>query len=189
MMKRLTKNTRALGTPVANIIVLTAAVLLTTTVVFFAVNVTNSQVQKESMYISKTHLWYVNSTNSIAAITIVNTGPTDIVLNRIVIKGLDSSWNSTTNFIIYNKTAGVPQGDLPFVSNFTNTEPATITVGSTDCTFVVAEEGLTLKSGDTMMFYIAFPDRLMVYDLGQPVRMVISTTQAAYATEVLVQAT
>jgi hypothetical protein len=186
-MKKLMKSTRALGTPVANLIVLTAAVLLTTTVTLFAVNVTSSQVQKENMYITRTHLWYLNSNQSIGAVVAINTGATDIVLNKIAVKGLECAWNGTYNFIVYNKTDQVPSDDLPFVSNFTTSGPNTVPIGNEDYIFEVAGEDLTLKSGWTMMFYIVIPERLMVYDLGLPVRMVISTTQSAYCTEILVQ--
>jgi hypothetical protein len=186
-MNKLLKNVRALGTPVANLLVLTSAIILTLTVTFFATNVTTSQVQKENLYIAKSHLWYVNRTDSIGAVLVINTGPTDIVLSKIAIKGLECDWNGTDSYIVYSKTDEVPQGDLPYVSNFTNTANSTITIGSQDYTFAVAGDDFTLKSGWTMMFYIAIPERLMVYDLGLPVRMSISTTQAVYCTETLVQ--
>jgi hypothetical protein len=188
-MMRLLRSRRGLGTPVANLIVLTAAVLLTTTVTLFAINVTTSQVQKENMYISKTHLWYVNSTYSVGAVMITNTGPSDLGLNKIVIKGLECSWNGTANYVIYCKSSDIPQGDLPLVSNFTNSGETAITVGNKAYNFSVAGDDFTLKSGGTMMFYIALPERLMVYDLGVPVRIVIQTTQAVYCTEALVQTT
>jgi hypothetical protein len=188
-MRKLVGNRIALGTPVANLIVLTAAVLLAVTVVSFATNVTTSQVQKENMYITKTHLWYVNSTYSVGAISITDTGPSDIVLTKIVIKGLQSTWNGTDNYVIYNKSNQTLPGDLPFVENFTNTESTDITIGNRLYTFEVAQEGLTLKSGWTMTFYIALPNTLLVYDLGTAVRITISTMQAVYATETLVQTT
>ncbi len=186
-MRKIFMNKRALGTPVANLIVLTAAVLLSTTVVLFAMNVTTSQVQKENMYITKSHLWYVNSTTSVCAISITDTGPTDIVLTKVVIKGTQCTWNGTNNYIVYNKSNETLPGDLPFVADFTNTGNSTITIGDQQFTFNVAEEGLTLKSGWTMTFYIAIPNTIMVYDLATPTRMVISTTQAVYCTETLVQ--
>jgi hypothetical protein len=186
---RLFKNRCALGTPVANLIIMMSAVILSITVTFFAMNVTTSQVQKESIYISQTHLWYVNSTYSTGAIAITNTGPTDIVLNKVIIKGLTCTWNGTTNYVIYSKSNETLKGDLPFTASFTNNANTTITIGNVPYNFDVAQEGLTLKSGQTMVFYIALPERLMVYDLGTPVRIVISTTQAAYCSETLVQTT
>ena len=113
-MNRLFLNKRALGAPIGNLIILTAAVILSTTVVAFATNVTTSQVQKESLYIPGVHLWYVNSTSAVGAIGVTNTGPTDVVLSKITIKGLPCLWNNgTTGFVLYNKTAGALPGDLP----------------------------------------------------------------------------
>jgi hypothetical protein len=76
---------------------------------------------------------------------------------------------------------------LPLVKNFTNTESSDITIGNMIYTFDPAQEGLTFKSGWTMTFYIAIPNTIMMYDLGTSVRITISTTQAVYATETLVQ--
>ncbi len=186
-MRRFFGSKRALGTPVANLIVVVAAVLLSLTVTSFAMNVTTSQVQKENMFITSSHLWYTNSTYSTCAIAVTNTGPTDIVLTRLVIKGLQCTWNGSTNFVVYCKTNQTLPGDLSYVANLTNTENNTITIANAPYVFAVAGEGLTLKSGWTMMFYIAVPDRVMVYDLGQPVRIVLSTTQAVYCSETNVQ--
>jgi len=188
-VKSLFKSRRGLGTPVANLIVLTAAVLLSITVTAFAMNVTTSQVQKEALYISSSHVWYTNSTYSTAGIAITNTGPTDIVLTKIVIKGLQCAWNGSDNYVIYCKINQTLPGDLQYVANLTNLEDNTITVGDQPFVFTGASEGLTLKSGWTMMFYTTIPDRVMVYDLGQPIRLVISTTQAVYCTETNVQTT
>lgn len=79
------------------------------------------------------------------------------------------------------------RADLPFITNFTNTSNTTVTIGNQPYDFTVAGEGLTLKSGWTMAFYITVPDRVMVYDLASPLRMIISTTQTVYCTETLVQ--
>jgi hypothetical protein len=82
IMRRLLKNKRALGAPVGNLIILMAAVILSTTVVLFAINVTSNQVQKESLFISGSTL----TTNS-AVISIVNTGPTSIMVSQITVLG------------------------------------------------------------------------------------------------------
>ncbi len=139
------------------------------------------------MYISTSHIWYVNSSTSIAAIGICNTGPTDIVLNKINIKGLQCEWNGTTNYVAYTKMNGTMPGDLPLLTTFGNTQNMTIPIGGKDYEFQIASEGLTVKAGWTIAFYIVVPDRIMVYDLSTPLRMVITTTQTAYVTETLVQ--
>ena len=194
-MIRFFRNKRGLGAPVGNLIILTAAVLLSTTVVLFAMNVTTSQVQKENMFITTSHVWYVNSTYSLVAVSITDNGPTDIVLSRIVVKGTQCTWNGTENYVVYNKSNETLPGDLPFFANFTNIIPETntptnnITIANQQYNFTVAGEGLTLKSGWTMTFYIALPQAIMVYDLSMPIRIVISTTQSVYFTETLVQTT
>jgi hypothetical protein len=184
---RLIRNRRGLGAPVGNLIILMAAVVLSTTVVLFATNITSSQVQKETMYIPSSHIWYVNSTYSVAAVAITDTGPTDIVLSRIVIKGLTCQWNSTDNFVVYAKANGTLPGDLPYAGNLTNSANSTIIIGNQPFVFMVATEGLTLKTGSTMAFYITIPNRMMVYDLATSSRIVITTTQAVYCTDTLVQ--
>ncbi len=189
MIRRLLKNKRALGAPVGNLIILMAAVILSTTVVLFATNVTTSQVQKEKMYVTTSHVWYVNSTTSIAAVAICDTGPTDIVINKLDVKGLQCDWNGSSNYVVYCKINGTMPGDLPFVGNLTNTENSTIVIGNQPYDFIAAGEGLTIKSGWSIAFYAVVPDRVMVYDLSTPLRMVISTTQGVYCTETLVQTT
>jgi hypothetical protein len=186
-MRRLFRNRRGLGAPIGNLIILMAAVVLSTTVVLFATNITASQVQKETLFIPTSHVWYVNTTYSVASVAVTNTGPTDVVLARIVVKGLACQWNGTANFVVYAKASGTFPGDLPFVGNLTNTADATIAVGGQPFTFTVATEGLTLKAGESMAFYIVVPSRIMVYDLASSARIVISTTQAVYCTDTLVQ--
>jgi hypothetical protein len=188
-LRRLLKSKRGLGAPVGNLIILVAAVILSTTVVLFATNVTTSQVQKEKLYIATSHVWYVDDTTSIAAIAISNTGPTDIVLNKIDVKGLQCEWNGETNYVAYCKINGIMPGDLPFVSEISNTENTTITIAGQPYDFTVASEGLTVKSGNSVAFYIVIPDRILIYDLSTPVRMVITTTQGVYCTETIVQST
>jgi hypothetical protein len=186
-LQRLLKSKRGLGAPVGNLIILVAAVILSTTVVLFATNVTGSQVQKEKMYIATSHIWYVNSTTSISAIAISDTGPTDIVLNKIDVKGLQCEWNGTSSYVVYCKINGTMPGDLPFILDINREGNTTVTIGLENYDFVGASEGLTIKSGWTIAFYIVVPNRVMVYDLSTPLRMVITTTQGIYCTETIVQ--
>lgn len=185
-LRRLLKSKSALGAPVGNLIILVAAVILSTTVVLFAINVTTSQVQKEKMYITTSHVWYSNSTTSIAAIAICNTGATDIVLNNINVKGLQCEWNGTSNYVIYTKINGTMPGDLPLITNIDRSGNTTIPIGDQSYDFTAATEGLTIQSGWSLAFYMVIPNRVMIYDLASPLRMVITTTQGVYCTETLV---
>jgi hypothetical protein len=188
-LRRLLKSNRALGTPVANLIILVAAVLLATVVVVYAIDLTSSQVQKEKLYVATTHLWYVNSAESIAAIGISNIGPTDIVLTQINVNGLLCQWNGTTNYVVYCAIKGAIPGDLPLVEEISNTANTTITIGGQPYNFVPASEGLTIKSGWSIAFYVVIPNLISIYDLSTPVQMTISTAQGVYFTETIVQST
>ncbi len=186
-IKRFLKQKTALSTPLGNLIMLMAAVILCTTVVFFALNVTTSQVQKEKLYVASSHVWYVDPSTSQSAIALTNTGPTDAVLTKIDIKGLQCQWNGTDNYVVYCKLDGAMPGDLSYVAGLSGTENTTIPIAGEDYEFTPAQEGLTLSAGGSLAFYVVVPDRVMVYDLSEPLRMVITTTQGVYCTETLVQ--
>lgn len=187
-VKRFLKQKTGLSTPLGTLIMLMAAVILCTTVVFFALNVTTSQVQKEKLYIASSHVWYVDPSTSQCAIAITNTGPTDAVLTKIDVKGIQAQWNGTDdNYVIYCKFEGSMPGDLPYMTTLSSTENTTIPVAGTDYVFTPAQEGLTISAGSSLAFYIVVPERIMVYDLSQPLRIVITTTQGVYCTETSVQ--
>ncbi len=142
-MMQFFRNKRGLGAPVGNLIILMAAVILSTTVVLFAMNVTANQVQKESLYISQANL---NLTSG--EITIVNTGPTSIMMRQIIIKG------ETFTSYVSNPDIGL--------------------------------EGLARGGNATLTITLA--GVLTSNDIGRPITIVISTTQASYFIETLVQA-
>jgi len=185
---RLLKSKRGLETPVANLIIVVATVLLATVVVLFAVNVMAGQFQKEKVYVATSHIWYVDNTQSIAALGITNTGATDVVLTKITVNGLQCEWNGATNYIAYCKFNGSLPGDLPFVGQINSNTNTTINVAGQPYDFAPADEGLTIKSGGSIAFYIVLPNCISVNNLSQPVDTIITTTQAVYCTETLVQA-
>lgn len=187
-MRKFLRNKLALSTPIGSIILLVVSVMLCTVVTYFAFNVASTRLQEESLYLSKCHLWYKNSTFSIGALVIVNTGATDIVLNKITIKGEECVWNGTSTFILYNKTINLLAADLPYNEDFSQTGNNTVAIGATAYKFVVASENLILPSRCLMIVYIVNPGNIMVYDVGRPIRVVVSTAQALYATETMPKA-
>jgi len=187
-MRKFLRSKLALSTPVGNIILLVVSVMLCTVVTYFAFNVASSRLQEESLYLSKCRIWYKNSTFSIGAFVVVNTGATDIVLNKITVKGEECLWNGTTTYILYNKTKNLLAADLPYNEDFSQTGNNTVTIGATTYKFVVASENLILPSGWLMIFYVVNPGNIMVYDVGRPLRVVVLTAQALYATETMPKA-
>lgn len=186
IMRKFQINKRALSAPVGNLIILVAAVLLSTTVVLFATNVTSSQVQKETMFIPSSHVWYVNSTYSLAAIAVTDTGPTSIVIVNLQVKGVQCQWNGTDSYVIYSKINGTLPGDLPY-ADISNAQNNTINIGGQNFNFTTASAGLTLKSGDSIAFYVAIPNTITIYDLATPINVILTTTQSVYCTQTLVQ--
>lgn len=186
---RLFKSKRGLGTAVSNLIILMAAVVLSTVVIFLATNVMSSQVQKQQLYIATSHIWYANSTTSIAAVGISDTGSTDIVITQLSVNGLQCDWNGNNNYIVYCKIAGTMPGDLPLMTDLSNTAATTVTINNQPYQFALASEGLTIKKGESIAFYAVVPNCIMIYDLSTPITLVISTTQGVYFTQTLVQTT
>ena len=88
----LLKNKKGLSVVVTTLIILVVSVLLATVVTFYAINVTTTRVQEESLFLTKQHVWF-NTTGSWAqaAIVIVNTGGKDVVLDKISVRGQDLS--------------------------------------------------------------------------------------------------
>lgn len=120
-LQRFLKNTIALGAPVGNLIILVAAVVLSSTVVLFAVNVTSNQVQKENLQITDVNLNTQNCTISIS-----NTGSTSIKVSQITVKGDKySNYTSTPDI-----SGGLPKG-----------QAASLTVVLTNGTITINDVG------------------------------------------------
>ena len=189
---KLLKNKKALSTVVTTLIILVVSVLLATVVTFYAINVTTTRVQEESLHLTKQHIWY-NTTGAWAeaAIVIVNTGGRDVVLDKIAVRGQDCPW---INIFYWRTNTEVISADL----NVTITELAIPTNGTTydmsatfkygDGAFSQAEDDLTLKSGWTLVVYIKDPDSIALNDVGIPVGITIFTSNAQYYKETNIQA-
>ena len=183
---RLLKNKKALSTVVTTLIILVVSVLLATVVTFYAINVTTTRVQEESLFLTKPHVWY-NPTDqwAEAAIVIVNTGGKDVVIDKITVRGQESAWTN----VYYNVTTGSISSDLDF--NTTLSDGGTITIGETPYKFTQGASGkdITLKSGYTMIVYIDDPDSISLNDIGTTVGITVFTANAQYYKEANVQAT
>ncbi|PVX23279.1 MAG: hypothetical protein CW716_12530 [Candidatus Bathyarchaeum sp.] len=187
-MRKLLRNKKALSTVVASLILLVVSVLLAGVASNFALNVAGSRVQQEKMYLSNVAVWYKNSTASLGSLLVTNTGETDIVLSKVTVKGQESQWNGTDSFVLYTKIEGIISANLEYVSTFNQTGTNSLNLDGTDYEFNVVSENLILQSGWTMLFFIVNPGNLIVYDVGTPIRVTISTGQALYATETIVKA-
>ncbi len=77
----------ALSTVVTTLIILVVSVLLAGVVTYFAINVTSTRVQEESLIVTQEHIWVDNAGAAVGAIMITNTGGRDVVINKITVRG------------------------------------------------------------------------------------------------------
>lgn len=180
-MKHCQKGKRGLSTVVTTLIILVVSILLASIVTFYAINVTTTRVQEESLQIYKQHIWHNGSTFAEAAFLIINTGGRDVVVDKISVRGQESTWTN----VYYNKTSDAISLDLTYIDPNSNGTllGKGITLGSTTYLLIQASEDLILKSGWSMIVYITNPDSVSVNDIGVPIGFTVFTSNAQYYKE------
>jgi hypothetical protein len=132
-LRRFFKNKSGLGAPVGNLIILVAAVALSTTVVLFAVNVTSNQVQKESMQITD-----VTLNTGTCSISIQNTGSTTIKVSQVTVKG--DKYNTYTSSP--DISGGLAKGNSATLTVTLNADTVTINdVGRPSTLVIMTTQG------------------------------------------------
>jgi hypothetical protein len=182
-MKRFLRSRLALSTVVTTLIILVVSVLLAGVVTYFAINVTSTRVQEESVHITKQHVWHDGNQTSQAAFLMINTGGRDLVIDKISVRGQECSWSS----VYYSITTDSISADLTYQSSLS--DGMNITIGGTSYTFSQASTDITVQSGNSIIIYINNPDSISVNDIGLTVGMTVHTSQAMYYKEANVQAT
>jgi hypothetical protein len=190
-MRNILQNRLALSTVVTTLIILVISVLLAGVVSYFAINVTSTRVQEESLHITKHHVWHNGSSRALASLMIINTGGRDLVIDKISVRGQECEWNSssTSKFVTYCRTTETISDDLDYVDSFLrNGSDTEVTIDETNYNFTVATDDLILRSGWTILIYIENPDSISINDIGLTVSIEIFTAQAMYYRESNVQA-
>jgi len=195
-MRRLLKNRLALSTVVTTLIILVVSVLLAGVVTYFAINVTSTRVQEESLALTKQHVWYDGAKGeSVAAIMIINTGGRDIVIDKLSVRGQEVQWSGTTQKVYYTVTTQSISADLPYVGATTlgasGGHDISASLGlqaGAIANLTTTSSDLTLQSGKTMIIYITSPDSITINDIGLTVAITVFTSQAMYYKETNVQA-
>jgi len=177
------RNKKALSTVVTTLIILVVSVLLATVVTFYAINVTTTRVQEESLQVFKLHTWHDGASEAVTAFLVINTGGRDVVFDKIAVRGQECTWTT----VYYNKTQETINVDLPYASS-TNMTAGTVTIGGDDYDVGAASDDLILKSGWSMIVYIVNPDHISVSDIGVTVGVTIFTANAQYYKEANVEA-
>jgi hypothetical protein len=190
-MRNILKNRLALSTVVTTLIILVVSVLLAGVVTYFAINVTSTRVQEESLHLTKQHVWYKAGTGSVAAIMIINTGGRDVVIDKLTVRGQEVAWNGASQDVFYYITDVSVSSDLSYIAgaSLATTElHGSLPEIAAGKVLGQANNDLTLPSGQTMIVYIASPDSITINDIGLTVALTVFTSQAMYYKETNVQA-
>lgn len=148
--------------------------------------ITTTEVQEESLFLTKQHVWYnVSGSWSQAALVIVNTGGKDVVLDKISVRGQECPWNS----IYYWRTSNVTVShDLQVTSTTINGATFDIIIQGETRTFSQSSYDLTLKSGWTIVIYMMNPGSISLNDVGLTVGVTVFTSNAQYYKETNIEA-
>jgi len=185
-MRNILRNRLALSTVVTTLIILVVSVLLAGVVTYFAINVTSTRVQEESLILTKQHVWVEQDSTAVAAIMIINTGGRDVVIGKITCRGQDVPMANV--WFALAASGDDLTTDLTYHAG--DTINATYTFGGLAATPAqpAAGSNLVLPSGSTMVVYITSPDSITVNDVGLTVALTVFSSQAMYYKETNVQA-
>jgi hypothetical protein len=186
-MRNILKNRLALSTVVTTLIILVVSVLLAGVVTYFAINVTSTRVQEESLVLMKQHVWVNMDSSAVAAIMITNTGGRDVVISKFACRGQDV--DLTTNaFYVMAETGDILTTDLNYTTDTVISAADSFGgLGGTPAA-PAAGSSLVLPSGNTIAVYINSPDSITVNDIGLTVALTVFSSQAMYYKETNVQA-
>jgi|YelNatPaOPRAMG01_1025707.scaffolds.fasta_scaffold02857_14 hypothetical protein len=169
---KLLKSRKALSTVVTTLIILVVSVLLATVVTFYAINVTTTRVQEESLQITNLHIWCASNGTASAAFMITNTGGRDAVINKITLRGVKA------NTIYYDIVTSPTDPQCRFASAPSGYDYLNQTAG----------DSLVLPSGQRMVVYLFDLDHISTSDIGVSVSVVAFTANAQYYKETNVEA-
>jgi len=185
-MKNILKNRLALSTVVTTLIILVVSVLLAGVVTYFAINVTSTRVQEESLSLTKQHIWVEMDGTAVAAIMITNTGGRDVVISKIACRGQAVDMPNQVWYVVANATDDLTV-DLTYAAG--DTIDATYTFGGlAGAPAQPNGNSLVLPSGQTIAVYITQPGSIGVNDIGLTLAITVFTSQAIYYKETNVEA-
>ena len=184
-VESLLRNHWALSTVVTMLIILVISVLLAATVSYFAINVTGTRMQEESVLLARQHVWFNGiEGHSQAAILIVNTGGRDISVQKVTVRGQTVNWSET----FYYKGRFTLTTDITYIENISEGALTPVSDGVGSFEGVVTVHGdLPLCTGESMLVYVKNPDSITVNDIGQTVAIDVYTSQAIYYKEANVE--
>jgi len=177
-MKNMIHSDKALSNVVSTLIILVVSVLLAGVVTMYAINITSTRTQQESLKLMKQEIWVYGNGTAYAAVEIDNVGGRDVVIDKVQVRGVEADWSKayylrlpqalSTSLICPNETMTwtdflYTQGTVGDFTNDTYDKP--------------------LASGDSIVIYIKDPESISVSDIGVTIGITVFTENAQYYVE------
>ena len=191
-MQKLARNNKGLSQVITTLIILVVAVLLTGVVTYYATNVTMVRTTQEEVRVRKPHIWVEEGGNAYAAILIQNTGGRDILVDKLLIRGVEAPWTGDPTVVVqYYKVLIGDDVGADFVIYKNSTDYYFGKIGSVP---LANETGWTnttgdmpLKSSNSLLLFVKNPPNIALYDVGTTISMAVYTTNAQWIVETVVE--
>jgi hypothetical protein len=172
-----TRKEKGLSETVSVLILLVVAVLLTSVTTYFATNITRTRTKLEEVRFSKERIW-VNETGAVSAFKIQNLGGRDILVDGIIVRGVELEWSDVYYYRVPTGTSVT--GELNRTS-YTSLTGSGITIDS--MVYNRSSSELPLISSGSIIFYVKGPGNVQMDDVGTAITLSIFTNNAQYITE------
>lgn len=166
---------------ISTLVILVVAVLLAGLATYYGVNTTTTKSSYEAVTFDYEHVW-VNSTGTVSAFLVQENGGRDILIDRITVRTIESSWSDIYYYRVPVNTK--IRSDMNLTSSALLTGPS-VTIGGKQ--YTRASGDLPLKSGGEMLFYVKNPGYIGVDDIGTMANINIFSVNAEYSIEVNVE--
>lgn len=168
---------RGLAQVITTLILLVASILISGMAVYYTINIISARLQTEDVRLSKEEIW-VNSTGAVAALKIHNLGGRDLLIDKIEVRSVESSWS---NVYFYRVPTGTTiTGDMN-VTSYARLTGSSASID--DRNYTQASSDIPLISGGELLIYIKGPDNIQMNDIGTTVSFTVFTGLSQYITE------
>lgn len=180
-MARLQRCGRGLSQVVTTLILLVVAVLLTSTVTYYATNITMTRTQQEEVRITKKHIW-VNSTGAVAALKVQNIGGRDILVDKIAVRSVETPWSRVYYYRVPSNASITGDMNITSAAKLTG---ASVTIDGR--TYSQASVDIPLASSGVLLIYVNSPSNIDLEDIGTACSITVFTVNGQYIVESMVE--
>ncbi|MDH5200396.1 MAG: hypothetical protein OEW93_05870 [Candidatus Bathyarchaeota archaeon] len=166
---------------VTTLILLVVAVLLAAVVTYYATNITMTRTTMEEVRFCKEHVW-INSTGAVAGFMLQNLGGRDILIDKFSVRSIECHWSTIWYYRV--PTGEIVLGDMNMTSYERFTNPI-VEINNRNYTQAVSD--IPLISGGDILVYVSGPQNIQLDDIGTAVSISVTTNNAQYITECIVE--